>query len=244
MQVDLGIFEGGLMNSTPGPVIFDLDGTLLDTAPDLAAALNALLEEEGCQRLPLTSVRTMVGKGAISMIKQGFARAGIQVEKELPEGMRSRFLDHYRACYMDRTKPFPGVVEALIQLKEMGHPLSVCTNKSHEMSVAILEGLALKHFFVGIVGGDSLATAKPDPAPIRAAIELSGSGVASATMVGDSITDIHAAHAAGIPAIAVTFGYTEIAPHDLGADAVIDHFDELIPALRRMSSNNSLPPKG
>jgi len=224
------------MNYTPGPVIFDLDGTLLDTAPDLASALNALLAEEGCQSLPLALVRAMVGRGAVHMIKQGLAHAGLTIDGALPEHMRSRFLDHYRTRYIDQTVPFPGAVKALTQLKEIGHPLAVCTNKSYEMSVSILDGLKLSHFFAGVIGGDSLAQAKPDAAPIYAAIELTGGAKDTAIVVGDSITDVRAAYAAGVPAVAVSFGYTEIAPHDLGADAVIDHFDELIPALDQVAT--------
>ena len=241
MQVYLEILGGGSMNYTPGPVIFDLDGTLLDTAPDLASALNTLLEEEGCQSLPLSLVRAMVGRGAVHMIKQGLAQAGLPIEGTLPEHMRSRFLDHYRNRYIEQTVPFPGAVKALIQLKEMGHPLAVCTNKSHEMSVSILDGLKLSHFFAGIIGGDSLAQAKPDPAPIHAAIKLTGGAKNTAVVVGDSITDILAARAAGVPAVAVSFGYTEIAPHDLGADAVIDHFDELISALDQVTAVKPTP---
>ena len=225
------------MIHTPGSVIFDLDGTLLDTAPDLAAALNLVLNEEGCESLPLNSVRTMVGKGAVHMIKQGLAHAGLQIDGALPEHLRSRFLDHYRACCIQRTTPFPGVVEALTKLRETGHPLAICTNKSYAMSIAIIEGLKLSHFFSGIIGGDTLTHAKPDPAPIHAAIDLTGGSPETAIMVGDSITDVHAAFAAGIPAIAVTFGYTEIAPQDLGADALIDHFDQLIPTIKQLAEN-------
>ena len=224
---------------TPGSVIFDLDGTLLDTAPDLAAALNLVLQEEGCKSLPLSSVRSLVGRGAVHMIKQGLAHAGIRIDGALPEHLRTRFLGHYRACCIQRTSPFPGTVQALTKLRETGHRLAICTNKSYEMSVAIIEGLKLNHFFAGIIGGDTLAQAKPDPAPIHAAIDLTGGSSKTAIMVGDSITDVHAAIAAGIPAIAVTFGYTEIAPRDLGADAVIDHFDQLIPTIKQVTENRS-----
>ena len=222
---------------TPGSVIFDLDGTLLDTAPDLAAALNLLLKEEGCERLPLASVRSMVGRGAAHMIKQGSAHAGIEIDGGLPDHLRTRLLDHYRACCTERTSPFPGAVEALTQLRETGHPLAICTNKSYEVSVAIIEGLNLSHFFAGIIGGDTLAQAKPNAAPVHAAIDLTGGSLETAIMVGDSLTDIHAAFAAGIPAIAVTFGYTEIPPRELGADAVIDHFDQLIPTIEQIAGN-------
>lgn len=224
------------MKNNPGPIIFDLDGTLLDTAPDLSAALNTLLVEEGYKSIPLLEVRNMVGRGAVHMIQQGLARAGIQIEGDLPDDMRSRFIDHYRACCTKQTVPFPGVLRTLSSLTEMGHPLSICTNKQESMSIEIIRKLELEGFFSGIIGGDTLLKPKPDPRPIHAAIELTGGTRERAVMVGDSITDVQAARAANIPVIAVSFGYTEISPNNLGADEVIDHFDELIPAIQRVLS--------
>lgn len=223
------------MKYAPGPVIFDLDGTLLDTAPDLASALNEVLKEEGYLPLSLSAVRSMVGKGAVEMIKRGLAESGqAPSEAYLRGDLRQRFLKHYQNCYLDGTKPFPAVVDTLGKLKEEGHPMAVCTNKSYENSVAILNGLDLGKYFLGIIGGDTLQTAKPDPAPVDAAIALTKGLQSSAIMVGDSITDVTAAHAAGIPVIVVSFGYTDIEPHNLGADSVIDHFDELIPTLTKI----------
>ena len=224
------------MKYPPGPVIFDLDGTLLDTAPDLASALNEVLKEEGHQPLSLSAVRSMVGKGAVEMVKKGLAQSGqTPSEAELRGDLRKRFLKHYQSCYLEATQPFPAVVDTLEMLKAGGHPMAVCTNKSYAMSAAILNGLDLDRYFLGIIGGDTLQTAKPDPAPIDAAIKLTQGPRSAAIMVGDSITDVTAAHAAGIPVIAVSFGYTEIEPHNLGADAVIDHFNELIPALTKIA---------
>jgi len=224
------------MKYPPGPVIFDLDGTLLDTAPDLASALNEVLKEEGHQTLSLSAVRSMVGKGAVEMLKKGLAESGhIPSESDLLGDLRPRFLKHYQNCYLEGTKPFPAVADTLGKLKEKGHPMAVCTNKSYDMSVAILNGLDLEKYFLGIIGGDTLQTAKPDPAPVDAAIALTKGRRSSSIMVGDSITDVTAAHAAGIPVIAVSFGYTDIEPHNLGADSVIDHFDELIPTLATIS---------
>ncbi|MBT07394.1 MAG: phosphoglycolate phosphatase [Rhodospirillaceae bacterium] len=224
------------MKNVPGPVIFDLDGTLLDTAPDLATALNNLLLEEGFEPLTLSAVRSMVGQGAVQMIKKGFTESGKSPsEEELHGKLRKRFLSHYENCYLNETRPFPSVVTTLEKLKEAGHPMSICTNKSYEMSVPILDGLNLANYFHGVIGGNSLPTAKPDAAPLEAAIGLTNGLASSATMVGDSITDVEAARAAGIPVIAVSFGYTDIPPIDLGADAVIDNFSELIPEIKRLS---------
>jgi phosphoglycolate phosphatase len=225
------------MKSQPAPVIFDLDGTLLDTAPDLASALNALLIEEGHQPLSISAVRSMVGQGAVEMIKKGLAESGESQPSGILQGtLRSRFLEHYQNCYLQATRPFPSVVDTLRQLQETGHPMAVCTNKSYEMSVAILNGLALDTYFCGIIGGDTLPVAKPDPEPVEAAIALTRGCKSASIMVGDSITDVNAAHAAGIAVVAVSFGYTEIAPNSLGADAVIDHFDQLIPAITKISA--------
>ena len=224
------------MKILPGPVIFDLDGTLLDTAPDLATALNNLLLEEDFEPLPLSAVRSMVGQGAVQMIKKGFTESGKFPSKEELHGkLRKRFLHHYENCYLNETRPFPSVVTTLEKLKEVGHPMAVCTNKSYEMSIPILDGLNLANYFHGVIGGNSLPTAKPDAAPLEAAIGLTNGSVSSAIMVGDSITDVKAARSAGIPVIAVSFGYTDIPPIDLGADAVIDHFNELVPAIKQIS---------
>ena len=224
------------MKILPGPVIFDLDGTLLDTAPDLAAALNSLLLEEGFEPLTMSAVRSMVGQGAVQMIKRGFIESGKSPsEEELHGKLRKRFLRHYESCYLDKTRPFPSVVKTLESLKEAGHPMAICTNKSYEMSVPILDGLNLLSYFHGIIGGNSLPTAKPDAAPLEASIGLTNGSRTSAIMVGDSITDVKTARSAGIPVIAVSFGYTDIPPIDLRADVVIDDFNELIPAIKQIS---------
>jgi phosphoglycolate phosphatase len=154
----------------------------------------------------------------------------------LPLELRQAFLDHYEDCLTDSTRPFPGAVEALEFLAGEGLRMAVCTNKPAAMSEVILERLGLDRFFDALLGGDSLSVTKPDPAPLYAAIKGAGGQVASggtnrAVMIGDSHTDVATARAAGTPVIVVSFGYTRIAPHDLGADAVIDHFDELVAAL-------------
>ncbi|MDP6516825.1 MAG: phosphoglycolate phosphatase [Alphaproteobacteria bacterium] len=219
------------MANPPAAVVFDLDGTLLDTAPDLAGALNRLLADEGLPPLALGTVREIVGEGAVRMIERGLAAAGAATDGPLDADLRRRFLDHYRACMTERTRPFPGAVRALEELSAKGRPLAICTNKSHGFSAAILAELGLEKFFGALIGGDSLATNKPDPAPLHAAIAGVGGTPERAVMIGDSITDVGAARAAGVPVIVVSFGYTSIAPRALGADAVIDHFDELLPAL-------------
>ena len=226
------------MSPASTTVVFDLDGTLIDSAPDLAGALNAVLAEQGLPPLALDSVRAMVGEGAVKMIERGLAAAGMTMDDGLSDTLRESFLDHYRDCMTQRTRPFPGVVEALEALRDAGTALAVCTNKRMDFTVPILEGLDLARFFGAVIGGDSLAVAKPDPAPLRAAIERAGGSSGGAVMVGDSDIDVATARAVGVPVIAVSFGYTRVPPRELGADAVIDHFDELAGALAHINGDN------
>lgn len=225
------------MSPAPTTVVFDLDGTLIDSAPDLAGALNAVLGEQGLPPLALDSVRAMVGEGAVKMIERGLAAAGMTMDDGLSDTLRESFLDHYRNCMTQRTRPFPGVVEALEALRDAGTALAVCTNKRMDLTGPILEGLDLARFFGAVIGGDSLAVAKPDPAPLRAAIEGAGGSRGGAVMVGDSDIDVATARAVGVPVIAVSFGYTRVPPRELGADAVIDHFDELAGALAHINGD-------
>jgi phosphoglycolate phosphatase len=218
------------MDKRTGPIVFDLDGTLIDSAPDLAQALNRVLGDHGVPPVEADKVRHMVGDGAVTLIERSFAAAGRHFDTARPEAFRQSFLDHYAACLTDRTVPNDGVVAVLEELRAAGRRLAVCTNKPAGMSEVILERLELAHFFDAVLGGDSLAVAKPHPAPLLTAIERAGGG-AGAVMVGDSHTDVATARAAGVAVVVVSFGYTRIAPRELGADAVIDHFDELVPAI-------------
>lgn len=224
------------MPTLTGPIIFDLDGTLVDSAPDLTEALNRVLADQDLPSVELAAVRHMIGDGAVKLIERGFTAAGRAFDGNLPQDLRQAFLDHYDDCLTDQTRPFPGVFEALEYLAGEGLRMAVCTNKPAAMSEVILGRLGLARFFDALLGGDSLAVTKPDPAPLYAAIEGAGGKVTpgeanGAVMIGDSHTDVATARAAGTPVIVVSFGYTRIAPRDLGADAVIDHFDELVAAL-------------
>jgi phosphoglycolate phosphatase len=218
------------MHERCGPVIFDLDGTLIDSARDLTQALNRVLGEHGVPPVSVESTRHMVGDGAVTLIERSFAAAGRRFDTARPEAFRQSFLDHYAECLTDFTVPNDGVAAVLERLRAEGRRLAVCTNKPAGMSEVILERLGLARYFDAVLGGDSLAVAKPHPAPLLAAIERAGGG-AGAVMVGDSRTDVATARAASVAVVVVSFGYTRIAPRELGADAVIDHFDELVPAL-------------
>ena len=217
-----------------GTVIFDLDGTLIDSAPDLTEALNRVLIGQGLPGVTAAAVRHMVGDGAVRMIERGFAAAGHAFDGDLPESLRQAFLDHYGDCLTDSTVVFEGVVAALEALAGEGLRLGICTNKPLAMTETILTHLDLARFFTSVLGGDSLSVRKPDPAHLLATIAGAGGDVATTAMVGDSLTDVAAARAAGVPVVAVSFGYTRIAPAELGADAVIDHFDDLIPTLAKL----------
>lgn len=224
------------MPTLTGPVIFDLDGTLIDSAPDLAEALNRVLADQGLPSVELAAVRHMIGDGAVKLIERGFTAAGRAFDGNLPQELRQGFMDHYEDCMTDKTLPFPGAVEALEYLAGEGIRMAVCTNKPVAMSEVILDRLGLSKFFDALFGGDSVGVTKPDPTPLYAAIEGAGGNASpgnpnGAVMVGDSHTDVATARAAGAPVVVVSFGYTRIAPRELGADVVIDHYDELIPAL-------------
>lgn len=205
---------------------FDLDGTLLDTSGDLANALNHVLVPAGRGPLALDQVRTMVGRGAKVMLRRALEATG-----GAPEPMVDALFPALLACYgehiAEETRAYPGLVEALEGLAARGVRLAVCTNKLEHLARLVLERTGLARYFAVIVGGDTVGVLKPDPAPLLAMIDRAGGG--RALFVGDSDNDIDAARAAGVASVAVTFGYVPGDPHALGADAVIDHFDQLVP---------------
>lgn len=205
-------------------VVFDLDGTLLDTAPDLCGTLNELLAEHGRPTMPLTRLRPMIGDGAAKMVERGFAASG-EVPADFTALIR-RFIDLYEARIAAETQPFPGVIACLDRLRAAGTRLAVCTNKTTSLTETLLAALELRHYFPVVIGGDGPAR-KPDPRHLLAVTERLGVAPEQALMIGDSINDVAAAKAAGIKVVAVTFGYTTTPAIELGADAVIDSFDEL-----------------
>ncbi len=206
-------------------VVFDLDGTLVDTAPDLNGALNAALLGEGLSAVGPDVARDAIGHGARMMIKHGLAAQGSDAPDDLVSRMHERFLDHYRANIAAESTPFPGAVEALSRLEARGARLAVCTNKYEALARELLGALGLAQRFAAIAGGDTFGAAKPDPRHLTQTIAAAGGG--AALMVGDSEADIGAARAAGVPCVAVSFGYSTVPVGELGADAVIDHFDAL-----------------
>jgi phosphoglycolate phosphatase len=217
-------------------IVFDLDGTLIETAPDLVGTLNVLLGREGVAPLPLGEARSMIGQGARALIARGFAAAGAALDEAKLSRLFDDFIEHYLAHIADLSRPFPGLLPALDVLQNEGARLAVCTNKRTDLSVALLDALGLSRRFAAIVGGDAVAAQKPDPGHLVAAIERAGGDRGRAVMVGDSISDARAARAAGAPLVLVSFGYTDTPARDLGPDILIDHFDELAAACARLLS--------
>jgi len=210
-------------------VVFDLDGTLADTAPDLTAALNHALHEMGRPPIPAADVRHMVGHGARALLRKGLAATG-EVSEDLVEQGFPLFIAYYGDHIADHSHPFDGVEETLAALEAQGVTIAICTNKPEGLTHIFLKAMGWEGRFAAVVGGDTLEVRKPDPTPLFAAIERSG-GQGPAAFVGDSITDTDTARAAGIPCVALSFGFSDRPPEELGADRLIDHWNELIPAL-------------
>lgn len=214
-------------------IAFDLDGTLADTAPDLTAALNHALAELDRPAVSQESVRHMVGHGARALLQKGLAATGPMTPELVDLGFPI-FLDYYGKHIADHSIPFPGLEAALDRLAERGAKLAVCTNKLESLARDLIDAFGWRHRFAAIVGGDTLPVRKPDPAPLFDAIAKCGGGPAA--FVGDSITDTDTARAADIPCVAVSFGFSDRPPDQLGADRLIDHFDDLIPALEELAA--------
>jgi phosphoglycolate phosphatase len=221
-----------MSRSRPPIAVFDLDGTLADTIHDLIATLNVILGREGLPPLPLHEGRSMVGAGARALIERGLAAVGREVTPAYLDELNRDFMIHYGENLCVETRLFPGVVEALDRLEQAGFILAVCTNKYEKLSADLVDGLGLGPRFAAVCGRDSFPYFKPDPRHLTLTIEKAGGDPGRAVMVGDSVTDIRTAQAARIPAIAVSFGYTDIPVHDLGPDRIVDHYDELFDAVQ------------
>jgi len=215
------------MPARPDALVFDLDGTLFDTAPDLHRCMNAVLVEQGRRSVPLEDVRHMVGDGAAKMLERGFAATGAPLEPARLQPLVQRFLHHYHEGRHALTRPFPGVADTLIGLAADGFRLAICTNKPYAPTMEILEVLQLDHLFHAVGGGDSFPVRKPDPGHLLGTLKLMGARRETAVMIGDSSNDVAVARAAGVPVIAVSYGYTTVPVDQLGADHVIDSFAEL-----------------
>jgi len=222
---------------SPPMIVFDLDGTLVETAPDLVDTLNVVFASEGLPPVPFEEARTFVGHGARAMITRGLDAEGRKVTPDLLDKLFNDFIAHYTAHVADRSYPFPGVIEALDTLSARGHRFAVCTNKFERQSVMLLDALKLSGRFDAICGQDTFGIAKPDPEVLRRTIHKAGGDPTHAIMIGDSETDILTARAAELPVIAVDFGYSARPVSEYGPDRLISHFGQLSEAIASLAGS-------
>jgi phosphoglycolate phosphatase len=232
-----------MSTAKPAPtIVFDLDGTLVDTAPDLVATLNIILAREGLAPVPFDNARKMIGGGARTLIERGLqaeGRAGVAAEVDR---LYKDFVAHYGEHLAERSQPFPGAVAAIEELAARGCRLAICTNKLEWLSVRLLDALGMSRHFAAICGQDTFGVQKPDPQILLQTIQRAGGQSAFAVMVGDSINDIEVARAAKVPVIAVDFGYTETPVSALDPDVIIGHFGNLPAAVDRLFGAARLKP--
>ena len=207
---------------------FDLDGTLIDTSGDLAAAVNHAIGTVGLAPFPVAAIKPFVGKGARIMLQQALDASDVRDDALLAQ-LLPVLLDYYSQNLALHSLPYPGLIAAMDALAAAGVKLAICTNKAERFAIPLMQQIGLSDRFAAIVGGDTVGIAKPDPAPIHAMIARAGGG--RTIFIGDTINDIAGARNAGIPSIACSFGFLDGPVEDLAADAVIDHFDELLPLL-------------
>ena len=213
-------------------LIFDLDGTLVDSVPDLTASLNEVLRQKGYPPLTQAQVRPMIGDGVATLVARGFVAQGGTAEEaaaSMPE-----YVAYYEANATRTSLPFPGVAETLAGLRRRGYRTAVCTNKLQRASEIMLADFKLDPLFDGVAGGDRFAVRKPDAGHLTGLIDLLGAARDRAAMIGDSENDAASAHAAGIPLILMGYGYARADPATLGARRVLDRFDELPGALEAL----------
>lgn len=211
-------------------VLFDLDGTLVDSAPDLRLAVNRVLDTHGRRPLTLDEVRAFVGHGSRHLVRRAFDATGAPTHDL--DARLAEYLAQYAEHVCTKTRLYPGATEVLRRLADAGHALGLCTNKPQAHTRALLGHLDLARFFGdAVVGGDTTPHTKPHPEPIVATLRLLDRPASHAVLIGDSPSDVGAARAAGIPVVAVSWGYSHGPVHELGADRIIDHFDQLPDAI-------------
>jgi phosphoglycolate phosphatase len=223
--------------TSPRIVVFDLDGTLVDTAPDLINALNYVLHREGLPPVPLASARNMIGAGARKLIERGLEVEGVTVTVGELDRMMHDFIDYYAEHIADESRPFEGLDAALDDLQSRGYRFAVCTNKLEWLSKLLLDKLDMSRRFAAICGADTFGVAKPDPAILHQTIARAGGQSAASVMVGDSGTDIGAARRAGIAVVGVSFGYTDVPIADLKPDRLIGHMRDLPGAVESLTKS-------
>jgi phosphoglycolate phosphatase len=215
-------------------IVFDLDGTLVDTAPDLVRALNATMDLEGLSPFRVDAMRALVGQGARVAIERAATLRGLSFSPTRLDELTEAFVGFYRQDIARDSKPFPGVEQTLDTLAALGAKLSVCTNKRTSLSQQLLDALKLSGRFSAIVGADAVPERKPHPDHFRAAVTRAGGVIRRSVMIGDTTADVAAARAAGAPAAVVSFGYCDGDCDKLGADVVLHRFSDIAPACRRL----------
>lgn len=219
-------------------IAFDLDGTLVDTAPDLIATLNEVFARNDVPPLPYDIGRAMIGGGVKILLEKGLTEQGRPFTPEDIDRLFRDYLAHYSAHIADRSRPFPGVEDALNTLAAQGFRLAVCTNKLEGLSKQLLDALGMSSRFAAICGQDTFGTPKPHPDMLRKTIVMAGGDPGRCIMVGDSVTDIDTAKAAGVPVIAVDFGYTELPVSHFNPDRIISHFSQLADTIHALTAEN------
>jgi phosphoglycolate phosphatase len=222
-------------------VVFDLDGTLVDTAPDLIAALNHVLDREGLPPVPLKSARNMIGAGARKLIERGLELEGRTMTTGDVSRLTKDFIDYYAAHIADASRPFEGLEAALDDLEAQGFRFAVCTNKLEWLSKLLLEKLDLSRRFAAICGADTFGVSKPDPVILQQTVARAGGQLSDTIMVGDAGPDVGVARRAGIPVIGVEFGYTDVPIAELKPDRLIGHMRELPEAVGSLIWTSSVP---
>src|ERR1700679_4091908 len=215
-------------------VVFDLDGTLVDTAPDLISALNFVLAHEGLPPVPLASARNMIGAGARKLIERGLEVEGREASPAELARLTDDFVAYYAEHIADASRPFDGLESALDDLAALGYRFAVCTNKLEWLSKRLLDRLGLSGRFAAICGADTFGVSKPDPAILQQTVARAGGQLSTAIMVGDAGPDIGVARRAGIPVIGVEFGYTDVPIAELKPDRLIGHMRELPAAVESL----------
>ena len=216
-------------------LVFDLDGTLVDSVMDLRAALNEVLRERGHRALSRAEVKHMIGDGVPALVARALAASGAD-PAEAPMAL-PRFLEIYEANPTQLSRPYPGVPETLATLRRRGYRTAICTNKPQQATLAVMQGLDLLPLFDGIAGGDRFPVRKPHPGHLLQLIAELGARPEASAMIGDNENDAAAAHSAAVPLVLVRYGYARVEPESLMADALLDHFSELPGALERLGLN-------
>lgn len=224
---EMGGAKPGAAGFFPAAVVWDLDGTLVDSAADLATALNGLLIEQGLNTHAVDKVRPMIGHGVAKLIERGFRAAGAPLDTAGVERVLPRFMKLYTACATDNTRLVPNARDVLEHFYHAGLPQGLCTNKPSGVTRQILQALDIAGFFASVIGGDSTAARKPDPLPLTACLAELGAAPGAALMIGDSGADVGAARAAGVRVVLVPDGYTGEPADALGADWVVARLAEV-----------------